>query len=232
MENSMKFSQKTKTTTWLSNSTPGHVPKKKQTRNPNLIHALQHSWKDYLHLPRYGSNLSVINGWMDKDNVLYIQWVPYTWTSKLQTLRCICAFHQCQAWGKLQLAAAAYCWCSFSSKVFHLSSFLQSVTLLAYSLNSSPYMPPIVLYYEAFQVTVRLKFFVFLMYYCVRNIINLLQYRSIVLVGYLGWVCWTYKLNGLMNAPSELIQMSGTYCIYIYIHIYIYTHTHTHTIFL
>ena len=41
---------------------------------------------------------------------------------------------------------------------------------------------------------------------CVKSILNLLQYstmKSIVLVGYLGQLCWTYKQTGLTNTLLE-----------------------------
>ena len=138
---------KTKTTAWLSNSTPGHVPTKKKTRNTNSIHVLQHSWQDYLQLPRYGSNLSVINGWMDKDNVLYTVSPLHMNLQVANFKRCICAFHQCQAWVKLQLARHLLS-LMLLLQLKHLPSTLfPPVTLLAYLLNGSPYMPAIVLYY-------------------------------------------------------------------------------------
>ena len=43
---------------------------------------------------------------------------------------------------------------SFSSTISHLLSFLQSVTLLAYSLDASPSRSVVILYYCTFQDTV------------------------------------------------------------------------------
>ena len=55
---------------------------------------------------------------------------------------------------------------------------LRSVTLLAWSLDATPYTPAVVLYYYVFQGTVRLKMFlVFVSLYiiCMQSIITLLQ---------------------------------------------------------
>ena len=48
------------------------------------------------------------------------------------------------------LPSIPYCWCSFSATISPLLSLLQSVTLLASSLDASPYMPTVVLYYCTF----------------------------------------------------------------------------------
>ena len=82
------------------------------------------------------------------------------------------------------------CWWPFSS-ISHLLSIIRSVTLLTYSLNASRCSPEL-LYFPRYY-TVRLKMFyflfVFLMYFWVKSVINLLQYCTIqptVLVGHLG----------------------------------------------
>ena len=84
--------------------------------------------------------------------------------------RCDCAFHQCQVWMKLQLAfhhlLLTILQLSHASPPF----LHQSVTLHAFSLNASPYMPVVVLPYFSRYCTIRFKmyplFFVcFLMYY-------------------------------------------------------------------
>ena len=48
----------------------------------------------------------------------------------------------------------AYCWRPFSSTISHPFSLLQLVTLLACSLNATPCMPAVVLYYCTFQGTI------------------------------------------------------------------------------
>ena len=69
-----------------------------------------------------------------------------------------------------------------------------------------------VLLYFPRDCTVRLKMFYlffcvcFLCIICVKSIVNLLQYSTIepmVLVGYLGKLCWTYEQIGLTNSLSE-----------------------------
>ena len=62
----------------------------------------------------------------------------------------VCARHE---WN-CSLPSVSYCWWSFSSTISHLLSLLQSVTLLACSLNASPCMPAIILHYCTFQGTV------------------------------------------------------------------------------
>ena len=52
-------------------------------------------------------------------------------------------------------SSVSYFWWSFSSTISHLLSVLQSVTLLACSLSTSPCMPAVVLYYCTFQGTVQ-----------------------------------------------------------------------------
>ena len=76
---------------------------------------------------------------------------------------------------------------SFSSTISQVLFLLQSVTLLACSLNASPYMPAIVLYYCTFQGAIletKHIFFIFLCLFvlciiCVKSTINLLQYSTI-----------------------------------------------------
>ena len=65
-----------------------------------------------------------------------------------------CAFHQHQAWVKLQLALCLLWLTICSSTIFHLLSHLQSITLLASSLEASPCMLAAILYYCIFQGTV------------------------------------------------------------------------------
>ena len=52
------------------------------------------------------------------------------------------------------LPSISYCWRSFGSTTSHPLSLLQSVTLLACSLDASPCMPAVVRYYCTFQGTV------------------------------------------------------------------------------
>ena len=59
------------------------------------------------------------------------------------------------------------CWQSFSSAISHLLSLLQSVTLLSCSLDASPCMLVVVLYYCMFWDTVRLKMFILCAYFYV-----------------------------------------------------------------
>ena len=68
------------------------------------------------------------------------------------------ACHQHRAWVKSQLALLSYCWRSLISTIF----LLQSVTLLAYSIDTCPCMSAVLLAYCTFQGTVRLKVFYFL----------------------------------------------------------------------
>ena len=68
------------------------------------------------------------------------------------------------------------------------------------SLNASPCMPAAVLYYWTFWGTVRFKYFnfcvCFLHIICVKSVINLLQYSTIQLIGYLvGFVRFTNKFD-------------------------------------
>ena len=83
--------------------------------------------------------------------------------------RCECAFYQHQMWVTLQLVLCLLLlkmW-SFSSTISHLLSFLQSVTLLACSLDASPWRPAVVLYTVLFRYrTVRFKMFLFLVLIC------------------------------------------------------------------
>ena len=79
--------------------------------------------------------------------------------------RCDCAFHQCQVWMKLQLAFH-HLWLTILQLSHASPPFLhQSVTLHAFSLNASPYMPVVVLPYFSRYCTIRFKmyplFFVF-----------------------------------------------------------------------
>ena len=53
--------------------------------------------------------------------------------------------------GRSWIAACNCSWQSFSSTISHFLSLLQSVSLLACSLNTSPCMPAVVLYYCTFQ---------------------------------------------------------------------------------
>ena len=75
---------------------------------------------------------------------------------------------------------------SFSSTISHFLSLLQSVTLLACSLDASPCMPTVVLYYCTYKIRVlyckiRDVYFCicFLHMTCVKSFINLLQYSTI-----------------------------------------------------
>ena len=58
----------------------------------------------------------------------------------------VCSINVRREWN-CSLPSISYCWWSFSSTISHLLSLLQSVTLLACSLDASPYMPAVVLYY-------------------------------------------------------------------------------------
>ena len=71
-----------------------------------------------------------------------------SWTLKDANTRCISV--RC-GWN-CSLPSVSYCWWSFSSTSSHLLS-LQSVTLLACSLNASPCVPAAVPYYCTFQGT-------------------------------------------------------------------------------
>ena len=211
--------------------------KKNKIRNPNLIHALQHSWKDYLHLPRYGSNLSVINGWMDKDNVLYIQWVPYTRTSKLQTLkdayvRSINVRHE----GNSSLPAAAYRWCSFSSS-------LPPPLFPPVSNSSCLFTQQQPLYATYCTVLLNFSGYCKIKIFCFFNVLLCEKYYKPITVqvncvsGVLGLSLldlqtkWTYECT--LRAHSNVRDILHIY-IYIYIHIYIciYIHIYIYTIFL
>ena len=56
----------------------------------------------------------------------------------------------------MQLALSC-CWQSFSSTISHLLSILQSVTLLSCSIDTSPYMPVVILYYYTFARYYKIK---------------------------------------------------------------------------
>ena len=78
-----------------------------------------------------------------------------------------CVFYQCQAWVKLQLALHLLLLMIF--QLYHLpppaSPVSNSFTLLAWSLDSSPCMPAVVLcLYFSRYCTVRLKMFSFCVY--------------------------------------------------------------------
>ena len=62
--------------------------------------------------------------------------------------------HQHQEWVKLQLALCLLLLTILRSTISHLLPLLQRATLLACSLDASPCMPAIVLYYWTFQGTV------------------------------------------------------------------------------
>ena len=71
---------------------------------------------------------------------MQVQWVLYVETFKLRTF-------------KDASVLAASCWRSFSSTISYVLSLLQSVTLLACSLDASPCMLAIILQYCTFQGT-------------------------------------------------------------------------------
>ena len=94
----------------------------------------------------------------------------FIWTLKLRTFKGV-NVHSGVEWD-CSLPSLSWCWRSFSSTISHLPSLLQSAALLACSLDASPCMPAVVLYYCTFQGTVCLIknvffifVFVFLMYY-------------------------------------------------------------------
>ena len=105
-----------------------------------------------------------------------------------------CAIHVRHVWN-CSLPSTSYCWRSFSSRISHLFSLLGSVTLLARSLDASPWMPAVVLHHCTFSrySTVRLKMFSLLsvlvfMHYLYEKYysINLLLYRTIYLIVLVG----------------------------------------------
>ena len=116
------------------------------------------------------------------------------------------ACHQHQAWVKSQLALLSYCWRSLISTIF----LLQSVSLLAYSLDTCPCMSAVLLAYCTFQGTVRLKVFYFLclsfMYYLYEKYYKpmTMQYCK---ANYVTWVprlmFWTYEQIRLANVLLE-----------------------------
>ena len=61
----------------------------------------------------------------------------------------LCGHHQQRM--EVQLALGLLLLTSPGSTISHLLSVLQPVTLLAYSLNASPCMPAVALYYRTFQ---------------------------------------------------------------------------------
>ena len=65
-----------------------------------------------------------------------------------------CAINVRREWN-CSLPSVSCCWRSFSSTISHLLSLLQSATLLACSLDASPCVPAVVLYYCTVQDTVR-----------------------------------------------------------------------------
>ena len=116
--------------------------------------------------------------------------------------RCGYAFHHHHTWCSL---SPIYCWWLFNSKIFHLLSLLQPLTLLACSLDASPCMPAIVLYYWTFpgtvvstvQYMVRLKMFSLFLFliYCLRE----KYYKTITVKYYIAdCVSWVPRLT-LLN---------------------------------
>ena len=108
--------------------------------------------------------------------------------SKMQT--CICFQQQTRTinvrheWN-CSLPSVSYCRWPFSSTISHLLSLLQSVTLLACSLDTSPCMPAVVLYCKIKNVF--FIFCLFFMYYLCEK-----YYKSITVQYYIddcvGWV--------------------------------------------
>ena len=90
------------------------------------------------------------------------------------------------------LPSISYCWPSFSSTISHVLFLLQSLTLLTCSLNASPCMLAVVLHFSR-SCTVRFKMFSLLLcfffnvLFCVKSIINVLQFRTIYSIGLVGY---------------------------------------------
>ena len=105
-----------------------------------------------------------------------------------------CAFHQRQAWVKLHLALCLLWLTIFSSAIFHLLSHLQSITLLASSIDARPCMLAVKLYYCIFQGTLLWDWKCFILCVCFYILFvwkSITNYYSIVLysrllVGYHG----------------------------------------------
>lgn len=143
------------------------------------------------------------------------------WAFKLWTFKdVINAFHQYRVWGTCSLPSVPIS-DDPSSTISHLSLF-QSVTLLAYSLEASPCLPAVVLYWTVQgKCTVDLKFFsIFLMCYCVKGILNPLQYSTIS-----SCVIWVSRITllgfmnklGLTKAFSEWILFVWGDLLYLHI---------------
>ena len=105
------------------------------------------------------------------------------------------------------LCSISYCWPFFSSTISHLLSLLQSVTLLAHPLTTSPCMPAVLLYFTRY-CTIRLKIFVcFLCIVRVKSVITLFTGQNYIA----DWVSWVPRLTlfhlnkqiGLRNVLSE-----------------------------
>ena len=67
-------------------------------------------------------------------------------------------YHQQRAWVNHSLPSVSDCWQSFSSTISHFLPHLWSVALLACSLDASPWMPAVVLYFSRY-CSIRLKMF-------------------------------------------------------------------------
>ena len=137
---------------------------------------------------------------------------------------CECAFHQHHVRVKLPLAL-----CLLSLMILQLYHLPPpppppSVTLLACSLDASPCVPDVVLYFSRSRIVwLKLLFCIscvcFLCIICVKSIINLFTVQSYV-ADCLSWAPkltswglgtdWTYECT----LGMELVPMWGTYCIW------------------
>ena len=103
--------------------------------------------------------------------------------------KCERVFHKRQEWS-CSLPFVFFCWQSFSSAISHLLSFLQSVTLLACSLDAKCYT--ILLYFSRY-CAVRLKMFilcVFAFYYLYEKHYKLITVQYCITISYCSWGPW------------------------------------------
>ena len=107
-------------------------------------------------------------------------------------------YHQGQEWAKLQLALRLL-WLAIRHLYrLHPLVLLQAVTLLAWSLTASPWMPSFALFYCTIRFIV-FYFSLFFIYVCVKGIINLLQYSTIQLIVLAGYLT-------LLDLPTNWIN--------------------------
>ena len=89
--------------------------------------------------------------------------------------------------------STSYCWWSFSSAISYLLSLLQSITFLVCSLDVSPCMPAVTLYYCTFQSAVledwKCSPYFLCLCLCIICVQSIITYYSIVIYSWLCQLC-------------------------------------------